>query len=80
MNAKHFRWILLSALLAAALGSHAGSSRCLRMLVIPTDAAKAQLAPIDAFFQALAPAMNAWKTREKAICRTLVQLPVLEAP
>jgi len=80
MNAKHIRWILLPALLAAALGSHADSSRYLRLLVIPTDAAKEHLAPIDAFSQAHAPAMNAWKTLEKAMCRTLVQLPVLEAP
>jgi len=46
MNAKHIRWILLSALLAAAFGSHAGSPRGLRLLVIPTDAAKAHLAPL----------------------------------
>ena len=80
MNAKHIRWILLPTLHAAALGSHAGSPRGLRLLVIPTDAARAHLAPIDAVFQSQAPAMNARKTVEQAIGHALVQLPVLEAP
>lgn len=55
MNANRIRWIFLPTLLAAALNSHAGSPRGLRLLVIPTDAAKAHLAPIDAFFQAHGP-------------------------
>jgi len=80
MNAKHIRWILLPALLAAALGSHVGQARGLRLQVIPTGAAKAHLARVGAFFQAHTLTMNARETLEHAICRALVQLPILESP